>query len=194
MHHCHSINRSDRAKKLQVQEDPSGFRNPRNENNAQSHAVDIRKQQEMTVALRSFPTIQTVRNRQNVVPTNPAHVTVTIPYKRQTYDRTCKTSKIARNHENNRNIALLEALMKLLRHKTPSDIAVDHEGFAYVEDILKHRQFQKFSLSGKEIYDMVKNDNKTPFAIKGGVDDFQIRAIWGHSFDLEAKSLDQGRS
>lgn len=90
--------------------------------------------------------------------------------------------------ERGSNVALSKALVTLLRHKKPHDIPIDGAGFASVERILAHSQFQRFYSSEKDINEIISNDNKDRFEIRGSVgNNFQIRATQGHSFKLDVE-------
>lgn len=157
----------------------------------------MKEEQLDPIALPAIPAIRTLHNRQhnpkqNVVVENTARVTVTTPCKRRgsRVQKRCSTTKVARLNEDCPNKALSEALLNLLVNKTPDDIAIDHDGFAYVGDILKHRRFRRFSLTQMDVRDLVKNDDKSCFAIEGRVGNLQIRATCGHSLELKKDSLD----
>ncbi|XP_078350271.1 tRNA 2'-phosphotransferase 1-like isoform X3 [Oculina patagonica] len=89
----------------------------------------------------------------------------------------------ARNPKRNHNIQLSKALSYILRHGAAKEGLQMSQRFIFVEDLLKLRQFQRYSED--DIKRVVADNDKKRFALRNdpATDRLQIRANQGHTIE-----------
>ncbi|XP_020619032.1 tRNA 2'-phosphotransferase 1-like isoform X2 [Orbicella faveolata] len=92
--------------------------------------------------------------------------------------------------QSNHNIQLSKALSYILRHGAAKEGLQMTQGFIFVDDLLRLRQFQRYSED--DVKKVVAENDKKRFALRNdpATDRLQIRANQGHTMEVDDLELE----
>lgn len=99
--------------------------------------------------------------------------------------RSQQSAASAKNSQkSNHNIQLSKALSYILRHGAAKEGLQMTQGFIFVDDLLRLRQFQRYSED--DVKKVVAENDKKRFALRNdpATDRLQIRANQGHTMEV----------